>query len=106
MNSRFLTEGKTPEQIASDLHARGIDASPRMVREKARRLGAYGILGKAMVLLPEHIDRIFQEEQARCPKSTSAGTVPTGTSTPLAPMADAVERARKRLTRASPKTLR
>jgi hypothetical protein len=57
--SRIIAEGKTPGQWVAELAARGIPVSERSLRERARALGACRLLGNAMILLPEHIDRIF-----------------------------------------------
>lgn len=57
---RILSEGKTPEQWVAEFRDRGLCISERTLRSRARELGAFGGLGKAMVLLPEHIDRIFK----------------------------------------------
>lgn len=63
--SDILDQGKTPEEWMQVFAARGIKVSARAIRAEARRLGACRILGNAMLLLPEHIDRIFAEPAPR-----------------------------------------
>jgi len=57
--ARVLEHGKTPAQIVAEMAAKGIKVSERSLRAQARRLGACRTFGKAMILLPEHIDLIF-----------------------------------------------
>jgi hypothetical protein len=71
MSCKILDEGKTPEEWVKIFAARGVHLSARTVRAEARRLGACRILGKAMILLPEHIDRLFREPQSRMPSKTA-----------------------------------
>lgn len=63
MTSNILENGKTPEEWVEVFAARGIHLSARTIRADARRLRACKMLGKAMILLPEHIDRLFQEPE-------------------------------------------
>jgi hypothetical protein len=86
---RALSAGKTPPQWVAEFADRGIDISERRLREDARRLGAYAILGRTLVLYPEHIDLIFEAKPCHS-KSTNAGAnggsvaelmASTGTST-------------------------
>jgi len=72
MNPAILEHGRTPEEWVEAFAERGIHLSARTIRADARRLGACKILGKAMILLPEHIDRLFQEPQA-CPSNSTNG---------------------------------
>ena len=70
---KVLQTGKTPEEWASVFGERGIKVSPRTIREEARKLAAFCKIGNAMLLKPEHIDRIF--EAATCHlNTTNAGT--------------------------------
>ncbi len=62
---RVLTEGKTPAQWVEFLAEHGLEVSERTLREKARSSGHFYSLGKAMILMPEHIDRIFEEAPRR-----------------------------------------
>ena len=84
MNSRFVSEGRTPAQWAEDLCVRGIRISEPTIKERARRLGAFGKIGREMVLLPEHIDRIFQEPT--CPRTFTSGPARRFGSTTLRSM--------------------
>ena len=68
---KVLETGKTPEQWAEVFADQGIKVSPRTIREEARRLAAYCKIGNAMLLKPEHIDRIF--EAAACRLNTTDG---------------------------------
>src|SRR5690606_19174598 len=98
--SRILREGKTPEQWVSTLAERGLRVSERTLRERARALGACRILGNAMVILPEHIDRIFEEPEPCRSKSTDA--VPPIGIRALLPASES-EKVRARLTGPQPK---
>ncbi|MBN9242469.1 MAG: hypothetical protein J0I98_06725 [Mesorhizobium sp.] len=69
--STILESGKTPEEWVEVFAARGIHLSARTIRADARRLGACKILGNAMILLPEHIDLLFQEPEKCHSNSTS-----------------------------------
>ena len=96
---RILAEGKTPSQWVAELEARGLSVSERTLRERARQLGACRLLGNAMILLPEHIDRIFEEPACRSSHTSEAahgGSVDT-----LLMAADMSDRALERLTRNS-----
>lgn len=69
----ILDDGKTPEEWVAVFAERGIHLSARTVRADARRLGACRMLGKVMMLLPEHIDRLFQEPPP-CPSMSTNET--------------------------------
>jgi len=71
--SAILDAGKTPEEWVDVFAARGIHLSARTIRADARRLGACKILGRVMILLPEHIDRLFQEPE-KCPSHSTNET--------------------------------
>ncbi|WP_404404870.1 hypothetical protein [Pelagibacterium halotolerans] len=58
---RLLSEGKTPAQWVDEFRKKGVKVSERQLRAKAREKGAFWSLGKAMILMPEHIDEIFEE---------------------------------------------
>lgn len=65
--SRVLDEAKTPAEWVRVLHERGLTISERTLRTKARELGACVILGRAMLMLPEHIDAVFEAPTRRFP---------------------------------------
>ncbi|WP_299479318.1 hypothetical protein [uncultured Roseibium sp.] len=67
---KILEAGKTPEQWAKTFAEHGIEISARTLRDKARKLSAYCGLGNAILLKPEHIDRIFEDTPCRL-KSTN-----------------------------------
>lgn len=64
--------------------ARHFGVSERTVREKVRVIGAFGMLGRKMVLFPEHVEKFT--EAMKCPSSftgaaqsgTTAGRLPEG----------------------------
>lgn len=58
---RVVTEGKTPHEWVELLASHGIAVSERTLRERARALGAFNSLGNTMILLPEHIDAVFEQ---------------------------------------------
>lgn len=62
---RVLTEGKSPAEWVTVFAERGVEVSERTLREVARSSGHFYSLGKAMILMPEHIDRIFEEAPRR-----------------------------------------
>ncbi len=84
----------TPEDVAAHF-----GASARTIRETARRLGACVIIGKRMVLLPEHVERLVKEATP-CPSDLSAGPA-SGIFPELSPAA-AFDAVRARQTKASP----
>lgn len=63
LGSTVLDTGKTPGQWVALLAERGLFISERILRQRARRVGAFYSIGGAMILLPEHIDAIFMEGQ-------------------------------------------
>src|SRR5690349_7656332 len=71
---RIMQDGKTPAQWVDELAGRGVIVSERTIRERARPTGACRMLGNAMVLLPEHIDRIFEEPLCRSKSTPEAGS--------------------------------
>jgi hypothetical protein len=72
MNPAILDQGRTPEEWVEAFSKRGIKISERELRREARRLGACHSFGKALILMPEHIDRIFAE--AKCPSPSTNAT--------------------------------
>src|SRR5262245_40392772 len=97
MNSRFATEGRTPEQWAKEFRSKGIDISERTLRGRARQLGAFGMLGRQMILLPQHIDTIItQESEGECHTHSTSSQNPTSGPTTLPSMEAASAAARKR----------
>lgn len=60
VGSHILDTGKSPEEWADILAARGITISPRTLREKANALGACHKLGRAMIITPDQMDLILQ----------------------------------------------
>ena len=97
---RVFAEGKTPEQWVAELKSKGVAISTRTLREKARRLGACCQLGRAVILLPEHIDAIFQEPDKWQSKNTSE-EASTGGADDLLTLATTTEEALEHLTRIS-----
>ena len=98
---RVLAEGKTPSQWVVELARSGVEISERTLRERARALGACRVLGNAMILLPEHIDQIFEEPECRS-KSTLEATS-GGLKDDLLIAVSTSERALARLTKLSRK---
>lgn len=72
--SKFIDQGKTPEEWAVLLKARGFDITPRTIKEKANRLKERGKLGDATLILPEQLDNMFMEDQQCRSKSTQEET--------------------------------
>src|SRR5690606_15473597 len=98
---RIMSEGKTPSQWVAELARSGVEISERTLRERARALGACRLLGHAMILLPEHIDQIFEEPECRW-RSTSEVTS-GGLKDELLIATSTSEKALERLTRLSRK---
>ena len=96
---RIMTDGKTPTQWVDELRSRGVEVSERALRERARRLGACKVLGNAMVLLPEHIDQIFEDPSCLSNATPEKGS--TGSVDELLMMASTSEEALEHLTRTS-----
>lgn len=101
MVARLIAEGKTPSQVVADFAAKGIMVSERSLREQARRKGAYREMGRTMILLPEHIDEIFEEPQCRSSSMKEAGS--SGSVDELLMQTDMSERALAHLTARSRK---
>ncbi|XUY27956.1 hypothetical protein RMR21_006285 [Agrobacterium sp. rho-8.1] len=55
-----LSEAMTPAMVAEKLRNRGIMISERTLRERARRIGAFREIGKAMFFMPEDIDALLE----------------------------------------------
>lgn len=62
--SEILAAGKSPEAWAKAFAERGLKISPRQLRADARRIGACIVYGKAMILMPDHIDMILADAAA------------------------------------------
>src|SRR5690554_4034722 len=95
----ILDKAISPSEAVDRLAAKGVHISERALRKRARELGACRVLGKAMLLLPEHIDQIISEPEP-CRTYSNAG-MSGGTHFPL--VASATEEALRRLTRNSQK---
>ena len=72
-NGSKLSNAFTPRAVVAILQSRGIVVSERTLREKARKLGACRVIGKAMFLMPADIDAII--EAAKPKAKISADTV-------------------------------
>ena len=57
--SVFLDSGKTPDEWAEKMQARGYKITARTIREKANELNARGKLGDVYLITPEQIDIIL-----------------------------------------------
>jgi len=57
----ILDQAISPADAVAKLAAKGIKISERALRLRARELGACRVFGSTMLLLPEHLDRIFAE---------------------------------------------
>ena len=69
-NGLKVSEALTPHAVVAILQSKGIAVSERTLREKARRLGACRIIGKAMFLMPEDIDAIIAAAKPKAKIST------------------------------------
>jgi hypothetical protein len=99
---RVMTDGKTPEQWEAALAEQGVIISARKLRSTARAIGACRMLGNAMILLPEHIDQIF-EEPLRCRSKPTSGEGLTGSVDGLLMATNMSDRALEHLDRISQK---
>jgi hypothetical protein len=75
-NRLKLSEALTPHAAVAILQSKGIAVSERTLREKARKLGACRIIGKAMFLMPADIEAII--EAAKPKAKISLGALPEG----------------------------
>ena len=100
---RIIVEGKTPEQWVEVLRERGVEISLRALKDRAREKGACRKLGNAMILMPEHIDAIFEEPVCRSNFSSAKGATSGGSVDDLLMATDMSEKALARLTRQSQK---
>ena len=96
-----IEKGVSPETFAQQLtELSGAHVSARSIRARARKIGACHIFGKAMILMPEDVERLL--EDMKCDSSNEMASGGTTSRFP-APEKDGV---RERLIRRSPKTSR
>ncbi|NJM81217.1 MAG: hypothetical protein HC844_00885 [Tabrizicola sp.] len=60
-----LNEGRTPEQWVKLLSSKGMRLSSRALRTKAREMGCFYSIGRAMVLSPAHLETLLTAEAKR-----------------------------------------
>src|SRR5690348_12660579 len=58
--SIILEMGKSPAEWCEVFASKGLPISERNLRSRARELGACHVLGKAMIITPDQIDRILE----------------------------------------------
>lgn len=73
MTRALLDEAMSPTEAVEKLAAKGVHISERALRRRAREIGACRVFGKAMLLLPEHLE-ILLEEPAPCRSESTTGT--------------------------------
>lgn len=73
----------TPAQLVARFAKAGISISERTLRERARQIGAYRQMGKAMFFMPEDIEALIDasKPKPKTPKVTSAVSPWTDTDT-------------------------
>ncbi|WP_424987987.1 hypothetical protein [Microbulbifer sp. S227A] len=76
----LLPEYTTPADLAGHF-----GVAERTLREKLREIGAFAILGKKMVLFPEHVEDL--KEAMKCP-SHSTDAAKSGTIEGVLPVGD------------------
>lgn len=106
MGARVLDTGMTPAQVVAHLAEKGQKVSERALRAKARELGACRIFGKAMILLPEHVDLIFGAPECQEEKQASSFTYADrlgGSKAGLKAMSNTTARALEHLSKLSQK---
>ena len=57
-----VENGKTPEEWSELLSSRGMPLSSRLIRSKARELGCFYSLGRAMILSSDHVEILLTAE--------------------------------------------
>ena len=72
----LLDDVISPAEAVERLCEKGVKISERALREKARRIGAYREIGKAMFFLPADLDRIM--EPTTCSPSPAGQKARTG----------------------------
>ena len=78
----IVETAKSPEEWSKTFAVRGIEISPRTLRAKARQFGQFVSFGRAMLLLPEHINQIFLEGTCHLNSTNAAKpTISKGAST-------------------------
>lgn len=60
--SRALDEVISPAEAVETLGRRGLKISERSLREKARLIGAYRQIGKAIFFLPSDLEKIMEPQ--------------------------------------------
>ncbi|KAA0689430.1 hypothetical protein DTW90_31495 [Neorhizobium sp. P12A] len=75
MTSPFekLSEVMTPAQVVAVFQSKGIIISERTLRERARGVGAYHTIGKAMFFLPEDLEALIEASKANPKVHHSSG---------------------------------
>jgi len=73
----LLDRAISPAQAVEKLADKGVNISERALRRRARELGACRIFGKAMLLLPEHLEIILEEPQP-CRSNSTTGAASGG----------------------------
>lgn len=66
----------SPAAVVDILLTRGVQISERELRRRAREIGAYRQIGKAMFFLPEDLDKIMEPQS--CSNSSGARKARTG----------------------------
>lgn len=76
MTDARILGGRSPAQWVEALAARGLRISERTLRARANAAGACLKLGSQMIILPEHIDQLFEAPECRSrstPATASSG---------------------------------
>lgn len=55
----------TPTQLVERFAKAGIHISERTLRDKARQIGAYRLIGKAMFLMPEDVEALLEASRPK-----------------------------------------
>lgn len=71
----ILDRAMSPEMAVARLAELGLHISERSLRKKARELGACRVFGKAMILLPEHLEILLESP---CPSKSTIATASGG----------------------------
>lgn len=64
-----LEDAIAPASVVAKLKERGIEISERALKERAREIGAYRQIGRAIFFTPEDLEKIMEPVAATPPKA-------------------------------------
>lgn len=90
-----LSDAMTPGMVVEELAQRGVHISERTLRERARKMGTFRTIGKAMFFMPEDIDALLEAAKPAA-RGTADGSGRAWTDEDTAQLRDQLVRGQKR----------